>query len=110
MDNYDEAKRIANGVQSRYLVTVITWSCKIMAIPDNPTKWDMQVKINGYLEKLSKELDIPCAVIMRCALSGRMPTKIRMKYCYCRYGRVPERRKAYEPQNFELHVTDPKSL
>ena len=61
VDNYDEAKRIAEWYKSvfgdRYYLEL-----QDHGHPDNPTKWDMQVKINGYLEKLSKELDIPCAV------------------------------------------------
>ncbi|MBC7764637.1 PHP domain-containing protein, partial [Microbacteriaceae bacterium] len=60
-DNYEEAKRIASWYKSifgdRYYLEL-----QDHGHPDAPTPWDVQVKINGYLAKMSEELDIPCVV------------------------------------------------
>lgn len=61
VDNYEEAKKIAEWYKSvfgdRYYLEL-----QDHGHPDSKTAWDVQVKINGYVEKLSKELDIPCVV------------------------------------------------
>lgn len=61
VDNYEEAKKVAAWYKSifgdRYYLEL-----QDHGHPDNPHAWDVQVKINGYLDKLSKELDLPCVV------------------------------------------------
>jgi len=60
-DNYKEAKNIASWYKSifgdRYYLEM-----QDHGHPDIPSKWKGQTKINNYLEKLSKELDIPLVV------------------------------------------------
>ena len=61
MDNYDEAKRIAAWYKSvfgdRYYLEL-----QDHGHPEARSRWDVQTKINEYLEKLSEELDIPMVV------------------------------------------------
>jgi DNA polymerase-3 subunit alpha len=60
-DNYEEAKKIASWYKSifgdRYYLEM-----QDHGHPDYPTTWDVQSKINTYIEKLSAELDIPTVV------------------------------------------------
>ena len=60
-DNYEEAKRIASWYKSifgdRYYLEMQDHGHK-----DHPGRWDVQYKVNGLLEKLSKDLDIPLVV------------------------------------------------
>jgi len=78
--------------------------------PDSPSKWRGQEKINGYLEKLSRELDIPLVVsndghyllyedqdaheILLCVGTGAfLSDENRMSF-----------------KDFDLHVTDPREI
>ena len=60
-DNYEEAKSIAAWYKSvfgdRYYLEL-----QDHGHPDAPSPWDVQVKINKYLEQISEELDIPMVV------------------------------------------------
>ena len=60
-DNYEEAKKIALWYKSifgdRYYLEM-----QDHGHVDHPGRWEVQYKVNGYLEKLSKELDIPLVV------------------------------------------------
>jgi len=57
-DNYEEAKSIAAWYKSifgdRYYLEL-----QDHGHPESKTAWDVQTKINGYLDKISAELDIP---------------------------------------------------
>lgn len=61
IDNYEEAKKIANWYKSifgdRYYLEM-----QDHGHPDSPCRWDVQTKVNNHLDKLSKELDIPLVV------------------------------------------------
>ncbi len=60
-DNYEEAKKIASWYKSifgdRYYLEMQDHGHE-----DHPSRWGSQHKINGYLTKLSKDLDIPLVV------------------------------------------------
>lgn len=60
-DNYEEAKKIASWYKSifgdRYYLEMQDHGHE-----NHPGRWDTQYKINGYLDKLSKDLDIPLVV------------------------------------------------
>ncbi|NCQ54109.1 DNA polymerase III subunit alpha, partial [Candidatus Saccharibacteria bacterium] len=60
-DNYEEAKKIALWYKSifgdRYYLEMQDHGHK-----DHPGRWDTQYKINGYLEKLSKDIDVRLVV------------------------------------------------
>ena len=57
--NYEEAKKIATWYKGvfgdRYYLEL-----QDHGHPDCPSKWDVQVKINEYIEQLSEELNIEC--------------------------------------------------
>jgi len=60
-DDYEGAKKIAlwyKGIfGDRYYLEM-----QDHGHPDCPRRWDVQTKVNGYLEKMSKDLDIPLVV------------------------------------------------
>ncbi|MFZ2991613.1 MAG: DNA polymerase III subunit alpha, partial [Candidatus Saccharimonadales bacterium] len=60
-DNYEEAKRIALWYKSilgdRYYLEM-----QDHGHADHPGRWDVQYKINNYLTKLSKDIDVPLVV------------------------------------------------
>ena len=60
-DDYEGAKNIANWYKSifgdRYYLEM-----QDHGHPDSPKRWDTQTKVNKYLDKLSKELDIPLVI------------------------------------------------
>lgn len=109
VDNYEEAKNIASWYKSvfgdRYYLEL-----QDHGHPDSPGAWDVQVKINGYLERLGAELDIPMVVtsdghylthddrdaheILLCVGTGAyLSDENRMSLL-----------------DFELHVTDPAEI
>lgn len=109
VDNYEEAKKIAAWYKSvfgdRYYLEL-----QDHGHLESPTAWDVQVKINGYLLKLSEELDIECVVtsdghylthddqdaheILLCVGTGSfMSDTNRMSL-----------------KDFELHVTEPDEI
>ena len=108
-DNYEEAKSIASWYKSvfgdRYYIEL-----QDHGHPDSPGAWDVQIKINKYLEKLSNELEIPSVItsdghylthddrdaheILLCVGTGAyLSDENRMSL-----------------KDFELHVTDPKEI
>ncbi len=60
-DNYEEAKKIALWYKSifgdRYYLEM-----QDHGHVDHPGRWEVQYKINGYLDKLSKDIDVPLVV------------------------------------------------
>lgn len=60
-DNYEEAKRVAEWYKSvfgdRYYLEI-----QDHGHLESKTAWDVQTKINGYLEKISEELAIPMVI------------------------------------------------
>jgi DNA polymerase-3 subunit alpha len=108
-DNYEEAKKVASWYKSvfgdRYYLEL-----QDHGHPDNPVQWDVQVKINKYLERLSEELDIPCAVTS----DGHYPThddQDTHEILLCvGTGAYLSDEKRMSLKDFELHVTDPKDI
>lgn len=108
-DNYEEAKRIALWYKSvfgdRYYLEMQDHGHE-----DHPGRWDVQFKINTYLTKMSKELDIPLVVsndghyllasdqdaheILLCVGTGAyLSDEDRMSL-----------------KDFDLHVSDPRDI
>jgi DNA polymerase-3 subunit alpha len=108
-DNYDEAKRIAEWYKSifgdRYYLEL-----QDHGHPDAPAKWDVQVGINKHLERLSKELDIPCVVTS----DGHYPShddQDAHEILLCvGTGAFLNDEKRMSLKDFELHVTDPAEI
>jgi len=108
-DNYDEAKRIAAWYKSifgdRYYLEL-----QDHGHPDCPAKWDVQVKINGYLNKLSEELDIPCVVTSDGHYLSHDDQDAHEILLCVGTGAFLSDEKRMSLKDFELHVTDPADI
>ena len=108
-DNYEEAKRVAEWYKSvfgdRYYLEL-----QDHGHPDCPAKWDVQVKINQHLEKLSKELDIPCVVTSDCHYLSHDDQESHEILLCVGTGAYLSDEKRMSLKDFELHVTDPAEI
>lgn len=109
MDNYEEAKEIAKWYKSifgdRYYLEL-----QDHGHPDNPHAWDVQVKINGYLEKLAKELDIECVVTSDGHYLDHADQEAHeILLCVGTAAYLSDENRM-SLRNFELHVTDPAEI
>jgi DNA polymerase III subunit alpha len=108
-DNYEEAKRIAAWYKEifgdRYYLEL-----QDHGHPDAPAQWDVQVKINGYLERLSEELDIPCVVTSDAHYVKHEDSDTHEILLCVGTGAFLSDEKRMSLKGFELHVTDPKDI
>jgi DNA polymerase-3 subunit alpha len=108
-DNYEEAKRIASWYKSifgdRYYLEL-----QDHGHPDCPSKWDVQVKINQYLERLSEELDIPCVVTSDGHYLTHDDQEAHEILLCVGTGSFLSDEKRMSLKDFELHVTDPRDI
>jgi DNA polymerase-3 subunit alpha len=108
-DNYEEAKRIASWYKDlfgdRYYLEL-----QDHGHPDAPAQWDVQVKINGYLERLSEELDIPCVVTSDAHYVKHEDSDAHEILLCVGTGAFLSDEKRMSLKGFELHVTDPKDI
>lgn len=108
-DNYEEAKKIASWYKSifgdRYYLEL-----QDHGHPDCPSKWDVQVKINEYLEKLSKDLDIPCVVTSDGHYLSHDDQDSHEILLCVGTGAFLSDEKRMSLKDFELHVTDPNEI
>lgn len=108
-DNYEEAKRVASWYKSifgdRYYLEL-----QDHGHPDNPVQWDVQVKINKYLERLSEELDIPCAVTSDGHYLSHDDQDTHEILLCVGTGAYLSDEKRMSLKDFELHVTDPRDI
>lgn len=108
-DDYEEAKRIASWYKSvfgdRYYLEL-----QDHGHPDCPHKWDVQVKINQYLEQLSKELDIPCVVTSDGHYLDHSDQDSHEILLCVGTGAFLSDEKRMSLKDFELHVTDPADI
>lgn len=108
-DNYEEAKKIAAWYKSvfsdRYYLEL-----QDHGHPDAPAKWDTQVKINGYLEKLSEELGIQCVVTSDGHYLSHDDQDAHEILLCVGTGSFLSDEKRMSLKDFELHVTDPTEI
>ena len=108
-DNYEEAKRVASWYKSvfgdRYYLEL-----QDHGHPENPVQWDVQVKINKYLERLSEELDIPCAVTSDGHYLSHDDQDTHEILLCVGTGAYLSDEKRMSLKDFELHVTDPRDI
>lgn len=109
VDNYDEAKSIAAWYKSvfgdRYYLEL-----QDHGHLESKTAWDVQVKINGYLEKISEELDIPCVVTSDGHyLDHSDQDAHEILLCVGTAAFLSDERRM-SLKDFELHVTDPQEI
>lgn len=108
-DNYEEAKRVASWYKSifgdRYYLEL-----QDHGHPDCPAKWDVQVKINEYLERLSKDLDIQCVVTSDGHYLTHEDQDSHEILLCVGTGAFLSDEKRMSLKDFELHVTDPAEM
>lgn len=108
-DNYEEAKRVASWYKSvfgdRYYLEL-----QDHGHPDCPSRWDVQVKINEYLERLSEELDIPCVVTSDGHYLTHDDQDAHEILLCVGTGSYLSDEKRMSLKDFELHVTDPRDI
>jgi DNA polymerase-3 subunit alpha len=78
--------------------------------PDAPAQWDVQVKINGYLEKISAELDIECVVTIDGHYLSHDDQDTHEILLCVGTGAFLSDEKRMSLKDFELHVTDPQEI
>lgn len=107
--NYEEAKRVANWYKSvfgdRYY-----FELQDHGHPDCPVKWDVQVGINQHLERLAKELDIPCVVTSDGHYLSHDDQDAHEILLCVGTGAFLSDEKRMSLKDFELHVTDPHEI
>lgn len=109
LDNYAEAKRIASWYKGifgdRYYLEL-----QDHGHPDCPSKWDVQVKINQYLEQLSTELGIECVVSSDGHYLNHADQDAHEILLCVGTGSYLSDEKRMSLKDFELHVTDPADI
>lgn len=108
-DNYQEAKKAASWYKSvfgdRYYLEL-----QDHGHPDAPAKWDVQVKINKYLEQLSEELGIECVVTSDGHYLSHDDQDAHEILLCVGTGSFLSDEKRMSLKDFELHVTDPADI
>jgi len=108
-DNYEEAKRIAEWYKSifgdRYYLEM-----QDHGHLESPARWDVQTKINGYLEKLSKDLSIPLVVTSDGHYLTHADQAAHEILLCVGTGSFLSDEKRMSLIDFELHVTEPEEL
>lgn len=108
-DNYEEAKSIAAWYKSvfgdRYYLEL-----QDHGHPDAPKAWDVQVKINKYLQRLSKELDIPMVVTSDGHYLEHDDQDTHEILLCVGTGSFLSDEKRMSLKDFDLHVTDPTEI
>lgn len=108
-DNYDEAKRIAQWYKKvfgdRYYLEL-----QDHGHLESKTAWDVQTKINNYLEKLADELDIPMVVTSDGHYIAHEDQEAHEILLCVGTGAFLSDEKRMSLKEFELHVTDPKEI
>lgn len=109
VDNYDEAKSIASWYKSvfgdRYYLEL-----QDHGHLESKTAWEVQVKINGYLEKIAEELDIPCVVTSDGHYLDHSDQDAHEILLCVGTAAFLSDEKRMSLKDFELHVTDPKEI
>lgn len=109
VDNYEEAKKIASWYKSifgdRYFLEF-----QDHGHPDCPSKWDVQVKINEHLMRLSEELDIPGVVTSDGHYLTHDDQDTHEILLCVGTGSYLSDEKRMSLKDFELHVTEPTDI
>lgn len=109
VDNYEEAKKIAQWYKSvfgdRYYLEV-----QDHGHPDSPSPWQTQMKINKYLQQISKELDIQMVVTSDGHYLTHDDQDTHEILLCVGTGAFLSDEKRMSLKDFELHVTDPEEI
>ena len=109
IDNYAEAKKIAQWYKD------VFGDRYYLELQDNghlesKTAWDVQVKINGHLEKLASELTIPCVVTSDGHYISHDDQDAHEILLCVGTGAFLSDEKRMSLKDFELHVTEPTEI
>jgi DNA polymerase-3 subunit alpha len=108
-DNYEEAKKIASWYKSifgdRYYLEM-----QDHGHPNYPHPWEVQTKINGYLRKLSKDLDIQMVVTSDGHYLTHDDQEAHEILLCVGTGAFLSDEKRMSLKDFDLHVTDPNEI
>ncbi|HEY8886346.1 MAG TPA: DNA polymerase III subunit alpha [Candidatus Microsaccharimonas sp.] len=108
-DNYEEAKRVAAWYKSifgdRYYLEM-----QDHGHIEAPARWDVQTKINGYLERISEELDIQMVVTSDGHYLVHDDQDAHEILLAVGTGAFLSDEKRMSLKDFELHVTEPLDL
>lgn len=108
-DDYEGAKKIASWYKSifgdRYYLEL-----QDHGHPDCPSRWDVQVGINAYLERLAKELDIQTVVTSDGHYLSHDDQDAHEILLCVGTGAYLSDEKRMSLKEFELHVTDPAEI
>lgn len=108
-DDYEGAKEVAVWYKSilgdRYYLEL-----QDHGHPDAPAKWDVQVKINDYIEKLSEELGIPCVVTSDGHYLSHEDQDAHEILLCVGTGAFLSDEKRMSLKDFELHLTEPEEM
>jgi len=108
-DNYEEAKKIASWYKGvfgdRYYLEL-----QDHGHLESKTAWDVQTKINGYLEQISAELDIPMVVTSDGHYLTHEDQDTHEILLCVGTGAYLSDEKRMSLKDFELHVTDPREI
>lgn len=109
IDNYQEAKKIASWYKKifgdRYYLEL-----QDHGHPEYPSPWSEQTKINGYLEKLSVELDIPMAITSDGHYLAHDDQDAHEILLCVGTGSYLSDANRMSLKDFHLHVTDPEDI
>lgn len=109
VDDYDEAKAIASWYKSvfgdRYYLEL-----QDHGHLESPAAWEVQTKINNYLEKLSTELDIPCVITSDGHYLTHDDQDAHEILLCVGTGSFLSDEKRMSLKGFELHVTEPTEI
>ncbi|MDB5176869.1 MAG: dnaE [Candidatus Saccharibacteria bacterium] len=108
-DDYEKAKEIATWYKSvfgdRYYLEL-----QDHGHLESPARWEVQTKINEYLEKMSEELDIPCVVTSDGHYLTHDDRDAHEILLCVGTGAYLSDEKRMSLKDFELHVTEPTEI
>ncbi|MDB5161114.1 MAG: dnaE [Candidatus Saccharibacteria bacterium] len=108
-DQYELAKKTAEWYKQvfgdRYYIEL-----QDHGHPQHPTAWVEQDKVNNYLLKLSKELDIPAVVTCDAHYLNHEDQEAHEILLCVQTGAFLSDEQRFSLKDFELHVADPKEI
>ncbi len=108
-DDYEKAKEIAQWYKSifgdRYYLEL-----QDHGHPEARSHWDLQKKVNDYLERLSQELDIPCVVTSDGHYLNHGDQEAHEILLCVGTGAFLSDEKRMSLKDFELHLTEPEDI
>ena len=107
--DYAQAKEVAQWYKSvfgdRYYLEL-----QDHGHPDSPTHWDVQVKINEGIKRLSKELELPMVITCDGHYLEHQHSEAHEILLCVGTGSFLSDEKRMSLKDFELHLTDPRDI